>query len=79
MNKIKVSEYMQGGAFKWIIAGISLTGVILNIFLNRWGFACWIVGNAFWSWFNYNHREYALAVLFFVYFVLAVYGFWVWK
>jgi len=75
----KVSKCMQGETIKWLIAGVSLTGVILNIKLNRWGFACWIIGNGFWTWFSYKQKQYALAVQFTVYFVLAVYGFWVWS
>ena len=63
----------------WIITLVSIIGVVLNIKMNRWGFACWIVSNIFWIYHNYKKKEYAQSCLFTIYLGLAIYGFLTWK
>lgn len=64
---------------KWIIATIALIGVILNIYMIHWGFACWVVSNSYWATYNLKKKEYALSALFATYFFLAVWGFIKWR
>ena len=58
----------------WILAAISLIGVVLNIRKDRRGFICWIFSNGAWSAVDYYHGLYAQSALFAVYFLLAVWG-----
>ena len=30
----------------WAITVLSIVGVVLNIYKNRWGFVCWMIRNA---------------------------------
>lgn len=63
----------------WILVGLSIVGVVLNIQRSRWGFACWIVSNASWMVVDYVAGIYSQAALFGVYFCLAIWGVWAWK
>ena len=63
----------------WIITLVSIIGVVLNIKMNHWGFACWIVSNIFWTGHNYKKKDYAQSCLFAILLGLAIYGFLTWK
>ena len=63
----------------WLLTGLSLVGVVLNIKQKRSCFIIWGVTNAAWAGVDLNAGLYAQAVLFAVYFVLAVWGYMAWK
>jgi nicotinamide riboside transporter PnuC len=63
----------------WLITIISLVGVVLNIKKQRASFALWLVTNGFWCIYDYSLGAYAQSALFFIYFLLAVWGLWEWK
>lgn len=63
----------------WIIAIFSLAGVILNTHKNKWCFVIWIFTNGFWCVFDLCKGLYSQSLLFFIYFCLAIYGFFKWK
>ena len=65
--------------FYWILTALSLWGVILNIHKRRAGFAVWIGTNAAWGVIDWRAGLYAQSVLFAVYFVLAMWGYWNWS
>ena len=62
----------------WIITIIALIGTVLNAHQKRSGFLFWIVSNAGLSGYNFGIDEYAQSLLFFVYLILAIYGFINW-
>jgi hypothetical protein len=62
----------------WIIVGISIMGVLLNIKKNKWGFVCWIISNAAWVVIDYRAGLHSQAFLFFIYFLLAIWGILAW-
>jgi Nicotinamide mononucleotide transporter len=64
--------------FTWIIAGMALIGTYLNVKRNRYGFALWMITNSYFSILNIRLGSYPQSALFFVYFILAVYGFIAW-
>ncbi|MFA6321648.1 MAG: nicotinamide mononucleotide transporter [Candidatus Omnitrophota bacterium] len=70
--------------FYWVLAALSVTGTILNIKKNHWCFVIWGVTNLFWGVVGMvaaqkDPRMYAQAAMFFFYFILACYGWIVWR
>lgn len=63
----------------WLIVVIALVGIVLNVRRKWQGFLFWLVSNAWWCVHNIAIGEYAQAVLFFVFWVLSVYGIHNWK
>ena len=66
-------------AFAWAMTALSLIGVWFNIKHNPIGFIFWIVANVGWVYIDYQAGLYSQSILFFVYTVLAAYGFYEWK
>lgn len=58
----------------WIMSAVALFGTILNAERNVYGFAFWLISNMYMTIRFTYIGEYAQAVLFFVYTVLAVRG-----
>jgi len=63
----------------WIIAGLSIAGVILNIKKCRWCFLIWLVTNSAWMIYDFTIGAYAQSALFAVYACLAVWGLAEWQ
>ena len=63
----------------WAITSLSIVGVILNIYKNRWGFALWMVTNAAWAVIDFYKGIPEQTVLFAVYFLTALWGFIFWS
>ena len=63
----------------WIVTIISIIGVILNAHKKRSCFIVWLFTNATWCVYDFSIGAYAQSALFFVYFVLAIYGLIKWK
>lgn len=63
----------------WLLTLASLAGVVLNVRLDRRCFYVWTVTNACWAVIDWRKGLYAQAVLFAVYFALAIYGVYEWK
>jgi len=62
----------------WIITILSIIGVILNIYKNKYCFMIWAVTNFAWMVIDYRAGLYSQSLLFAVYFLLAIYGLWKW-
>jgi nicotinamide riboside transporter PnuC len=62
----------------WIVALISIVGIILNIYKNKYCFAIWMVTNFSWMIIDFYKGIYSQAFLFLIYFILAIYGFVKW-
>jgi hypothetical protein len=62
----------------WFLAGLSITGVILNVQKNPSGFALWMFTNACWAVIDFRKKLHAQSFLFIVYFFLALWGFFSW-
>lgn len=62
------------GAATWIVATMSVTGTVLNIYKNRACFYIWAVTNFSWMVYDFWIGAYAQSTLFAVYFVLAIWG-----
>lgn len=62
----------------WIFSIISLLGTILNSNMNKYGNFIWIFTNMFWLIYDFSIGAYAQSLLYFIYFLLAIYGFIKW-
>jgi hypothetical protein len=58
----------------WGITIFSIMGVILNIYKNSICFIIWTATNLIWCIFNFKKKIYAQSFLFFIYFILAIWG-----
>lgn len=63
----------------WICSIISLLGTILNSNMNKYGNFIWIFTNMFWLIYDFSIGAYAQSLLYFTYFLLAIYGFIKWS
>lgn len=63
----------------WLLAGLSLIGVVLNIKKKSECFAIWLFTNASWTIYDFSINAYAQSALFLVYTILAIYGLYEWK
>ena len=61
-----------------IMSGVALAGTILNAERHKVGFIFWFISNLYMAVRFYVIGEYAQAVLFFVYFILAIRGIFAW-
>ena len=58
----------------WLMAALSLAGVVLNIHGYRVCFVLWAITNATWAVADYRHGLPQQAALQAVYFLLSIYG-----
>ena len=58
----------------WIVSGLALVGVVLNIKKKQACFFVWLVTNSLWCIYDYSIGAYAQSVLFMVYTLLAIWG-----
>ena len=58
----------------WVMSAVALAGTVLNAERNKWGFIFWLVSNLYMTVRFTYIGEYAQAVLFFIYTVLAIRG-----
>ena len=63
----------------WVLAVLSLVGIILNIHKKRICFIIWMITNFAWMLVDIKKNIPAQAFLFFVYFLLAIWGWVKWK
>jgi nicotinamide riboside transporter PnuC len=66
-------------AFKWILAGLSIVGVVLNIRKLRSCFYVWAATNFAWAAVDLWHGVWAQAALQVIYFALALWGILAWR
>jgi len=57
---------------------LSLIGVVANVYKKKWCFILWIVTNAFWCVWDFKEGILSQAILFFVYWLLAIWGLYKW-
>jgi nicotinamide riboside transporter PnuC len=62
----------------WILALISIIGVVLNIRKKASGFIFYTIANVGWVVVNLHYEIYAQAFLFLVFTGLSIYGWWNW-
>ena len=64
----------------WLMSALAFCGTILNSRRNKLGFIAWIITNGFFAIYNYCVLNCpSIGTLYIAYFILAVYGFFVWN
>ena len=63
----------------WVMSAIALCGTVLNAEKNILGFTFWVVSNLYMVVRFWVIGEYAQMTLFFIYFLLAIRGVYVWS
>lgn len=63
----------------WIMSAVALAGTIFNAEKNIYGFMFWVVSNLYMVIRFWVIGEYAQMTLFFIYFLLAIRGIYVWS
>lgn len=63
---------------EWFITCFSIAGVILNIRKSKICFIIWTFTNASWMVVDFIRGIYSQSFLFFIYFILAIYGLYKW-
>uniref|UniRef100_A0A6M3KL56 Putative nicotinamide mononucleotide transporter n=1 Tax=viral metagenome TaxID=1070528 RepID=A0A6M3KL56_9ZZZZ len=58
---------------------LALIGVVLNIYKKRLCFFIWAITNTGWTIIDFQKEIYAQSALFFVYFLLALWGIYKWR
>jgi Nicotinamide mononucleotide transporter. len=62
-----------------IITIVSLIGTIANIYKKSWCFLIWLFTNGFWCAYDAYIGQYPQAILFGIYFILAIVGLVKWR
>lgn len=62
-----------------IIKYLGVLGAILGYLFNineyyTISYIIWLISNTSWAWYNYNKKEYEMAVMFIVYDMFCIYG-----
>lgn len=70
---------MMWTIINWILVILAITGTLLNVKKNRWGFVFWIVSNVGLVVYFIHYDIWAQAVLFGVYAMIALWGFVKWS
>tara|TARA_R110000824_G_scaffold399188_1_gene604230 strand:- start:1025 stop:1243 length:219 start_codon:yes stop_codon:yes gene_type:complete len=65
--------------FGWIVATLSVVGVVLNIYKSRWCFYIWTLTNFSWMMIDYNAGITSQSALNALYFLLAIWGIIKWR
>lgn len=79
MLSLKGGSLQHGVHMKWLFVLSSLIGNYLNIRKNIWCFAFWIICDGYFAYHNIIIAEYEEAVLFIIYGLFAIWGFYCWR
>ncbi len=62
----------------WIVTIFSILGIVLNIYKRKECFVVWSLTNFIWAMYDWHIGAREQSVLFFVYFLLALWGLYKW-
>jgi hypothetical protein len=63
----------------WMVTLVSMIGVVMNIKKRKESFIIWMFTNFIWAVYDLSIKAYAQSFLFFVYFILAIWGIYEWR
>ena len=63
----------------WIVSALAFIGTIFNSRRNKISQLIWVFTNLYMAWLNFHMNIPSIGTLYIAYFILAVYGFFVWK
>ena len=62
-----------------ISAVIGITGAILNVKKNKFGFILWIIGNTLWTIYGFTTKQYFFMIQYIVFASISFWGFMEWN
>ena len=62
----------------WVATILSITGILLNANLIIWCWSVWILSNVFWIIWSINKKEWSQLVLWIVFLITNIYGWYQW-
>jgi len=65
--------------YTWIITAVALAGTIINVYKSSWCFIFWCFSNTAWCLWNLHIGQTPLAVQFFIYLLISIYGLVKWR
>jgi len=65
--------------FTWVLSILSIIATVANIYKKRWCFYIWALTNLSWVLVGIKTKVYAQSLMFFMYFLLAIWGIICWK
>jgi nicotinamide riboside transporter PnuC len=68
----------MAGYLELISAILGISGAILNVLKNKWGFALWIVGNSLWIIYGIITKQYFFMIQYIVFVSISIWGFKKW-
>ena len=68
----------MAGYLELISAILGISGGILNVLKNKWGFALWVIGNTLWVIYGIVTKQYFLMLQYIVFVAIAIWGFKAW-
>jgi hypothetical protein len=74
-----LSQFSVTDWLLWGLTILSLIGTVMNVRKMQDCFYIWAFTNAIWSIHDYSVQEYQQASLFFIYFILALWGIYEWR
>ena len=63
----------------WIVSALAFIGTIFNSRRNKISQLIWVFTNLYMAWLNFHMSIPSIGTLYIAYFILAVYGFFVWN
>ncbi len=66
-------------SLQWVLAALSIAGVVLNIGKHRHCFLLWLVTSASWCVLDFQHGLPGQGIVQACYFCLSAWGWWRWK
>jgi nicotinamide riboside transporter PnuC len=68
----------MAGYLELISALLGISGAILNVLKNKWGFALWIIGNCLWLIYGIITKQYFFMIQYIVFASISIWGFKKW-
>ncbi len=68
----------MAGYLEAISALLGISGAILNVLKNKWGFVFWVIGNILWVVYGFMTKQYFFMIQYIVFASVAIWGFKRW-
>jgi len=78
-RSLSLRSFLMTEVINWLVALVTLTGAILNVYRKRYCFVLWMFTNIYWLIHNYLIMEYAQSALAIVFLSLSIFGWIKWK
>jgi nicotinamide riboside transporter PnuC len=74
----KIQKIFNLKTISWIASSFSLIGIFLNALKLIWCWPVWIIGNLFWIYWAWRKQEWAQVILWAVFELANIFGWYSW-